>query len=179
MPTHEAVFVGDRILIARYPFLPGSCRKAVSISADEILEADTQHCTLRLKNHIIYLPGWPREDLVAYCASNRVVVRQRYDVWEDILEPFVDTSFTSVQIAARNERLRSAGMSAWRVARLRLLYCLPIVVFQGIAGEWAGLHHYHLLHSLRGLRVLGIYFLPYRHTMNVALEQYRQNANPT
>jgi hypothetical protein len=172
MPPPKAVFDRDRILIAKYPFLPGSCRKSVSISAGDILEADVKQCTLRVKHELIYLPGWPREELAIYCSRNGVAVRGRYDVWADILDPFVDTSFTSAAVAARNGRLRAARMSAWRVVGLRILYFLPIAAFQGIAGEWTGLHHYHLLYSIRGLRLLGLYSLAYRHTMSIALEPY-------
>jgi hypothetical protein len=172
MAKSNVVFDGDRIAIAKYPFRSGSCSNSITMSAKDILEADPDQCSLRLKNEIIYLPGWPRQELMAYCATNGVPVQKRYDVWADILEPFVDTSFTSDQIGARNNRLRSAGMSAFRVAWLRLLYGLPIVAFQGIAGEWMDLHHYHLLHSLRGLRLLGLYYFVYRHTNSIALEQY-------
>lgn len=173
MAPPKAIFERDRILIPRYPFAPGSCRKNLAIGAADVIEADPRQCTLRLANEIIYLPGWPHDELIAFCTSNQVPVRERYNIWADILEPYVDTSFSSTEVAERRNRLRAAQISTWTVVRLRCLYFLPIVIYQGIAGEWTGLHHYDLLDSLRALRLVGLYGVVYRHTMTVALDQYR------
>ena len=173
MNSPRLEFKMDRILIENYPYKAKSCRTSLHISATEIDEVDAKRCVLLVKDELIYLPGWPKNELCEFCSRNGIVVRERYDVWGDILDPFVDTSFTHQEIVARSSRLEAANFSSWRVSRLRWLYALPIIVFQGIAGEWTGLHHYHLLHSLRYLRLLGLYGVAYRHTMGVALEAYR------
>jgi hypothetical protein len=172
MALPRAEFHSHRILILRYPFAPGSCRKRLSIAAEHIQEADPNTCTLRVADELIYLPGWPRDELASFCLANGIPLRERYDAWTDILEPFADTSFSCSEIAERNTRLRVGGLSSSRVTGLRFVYCIPIILFQGIAGEWTGLYHYHLLHALRGLRLVGLYSFAYRHTMRVALEQY-------
>jgi hypothetical protein len=165
-------FLEDRIIVSGYPFSPSSRSSDLTIQAQDIAEADIDRCTVHAQSELIYLPGWPREELSEFCQRNHIRVRPRYDVWADILDPFVDTSFTSKEVRDRNNRLRQGGFLPCRVFCLRLLYALPIVWFQGLAGEWTGLYHFHLLHALRYLRLVGLYRLAYKHTMKIALEPY-------
>ena len=167
-------FFDDHFIIKKYPFFPSFFARDLTVSASEILEADLHQCVVRLKNDLIYLPDWPRETLSAFCLNNRIKVGVRYDVWAHILDPFVDTSYNSNEVQNRNDQLRQAGFSAWRTFRLRLLFAFPILLFQGIAGEWTGLYHYHLLYSLRSLRLVNLYGLAYRFTMKIALEPYHR-----
>jgi hypothetical protein len=174
--SSTATFADDDVIVSKYPFRPGFRKARLAIGASEIREADLDRCALLVGKEIIYLPGWPRPELESFCSKNRVRIVSRYDAWADILDPFVDTSFTSEQVLRRNTRLRAAGFSAGRVFRLRLLIALPVIVFQGIAGEWTGLYHYHLLYSVRVLRLFGLYGLAYWATMGIARGPYEKNA---
>jgi hypothetical protein len=171
-----ATFSGNEIAVSRYPFRPGFRKARLAIRAEEIREVDVDRCALLVGEEIIYLPGWPRAELTEFCSRNRVRTVARYDSWADILDPFVDTSFTKKEVLSRNTRLRAAGFNSGRVFGLRLLVALPIIIFQGIAGEWTGLYHYHLLYAVRALRLVGLYGWAYRATMRVAREPYEQSA---
>ncbi len=176
MKDERLKFEGDKISIFNYPFRPGRGQKCLAIPATEVIEADVERCVLLVADELIYLPGWPREELLAFCESHNIPIKRRYDAWADILDPFVDTSFTMEEAAKRKERLKAAGFGPARVARLHLLVALPMFIFQGIAGEWTGLYHYDLLYSLRLLRMFGLYGIAYRATMKVALEPYSISA---
>lgn len=166
-------FLGDHFIVREYPFSPSFFADDLKVLASEIAEVDLDRCVVLVGRDLIYLPGWPREELSTFCKDNTIKVRVRYDVWAHILDPFVDTSFTADEVKIRNGHLRQAGFSVWRTFWLRLIFALPIIFFQGMAGEWTGLYHYHLLYSIRWLRLVGLYRLAYRYTMNVALEPYR------
>lgn len=146
------------------------------MTAEEITEIDPVRCVLRVGDELIYLPDWPKGALVEFCQRHNVTMRARYDVWSDILAPYVDTSFPKVAVAARSKRLKVAGFGAIRVFKTRLIVAVPILLFQGIAGEWTGLYHYDLMYSFRMLRLFGLYGVAYRAAMRIALEPYHENA---
>jgi hypothetical protein len=172
MSRSDTTFGDDAISISNYPFRPGSVRLPLRIAVREILEVDVGHCALRIGDEVIYLPGWPRVQLQEFCEKHALRTLPRYHVWSDILDPYVDTSFTAKQVEERNQRLQAAGFGRARVCKLRLLVALPIVLYQGIAGEWTGLDAYDLMGSLRFLRLFGLYGLAYRAIMKIALEPY-------
>jgi hypothetical protein len=70
MPRRGTIFEPDRIIIEAYLFAPGSCRKRLSIAAAEIVEVDSRQCTLRTSIELIYLPDWPRDELVEFCSHS-------------------------------------------------------------------------------------------------------------
>lgn len=167
-------FQKDAIVISRYPLRPGIRPGRLFIGAVEIVEADIQRCVLLVRDELIYLPDWPRAELAEFCSRNGISTRARYDAWSDILAPYVDTSYTKVEVSNRERRLREAGFSVWQVSRLRWFAAIPMIVSQGIAGEWTGLYHYDLMYAVRYLRLFGLYGCAYRAAMRVALVPYQQ-----
>ncbi len=172
MNQPELSFGDDAILIDGYPFRPGLDGALLRIGVREIVEVDMARCVVRTSDELIYLPGWPTASLQEFCGRHALPVRPRYHVWADILDPYVDTSFTAQQVEARNRRLQAAGFGRERVRRLRWLVSVPIFLYQGVAGEWTGLDASDLMESIQFLRLSGLYGAAYRAIMRIALEAY-------
>lgn len=170
--VHEVLWGENTISIGAYPLRPTFRTKFISLKASEVVEADIERCVLRIAGELIYLPGWPREELQAFCQKNDIAVKKRYDIWSDLLAPFVDTNYSAEDVAEQNRQLRAVGYGRYRVSAIIFCVAIPMILYQGIAGEWVGLYHYDLLFSLRPLKLFGLYGFAYWATMKIALAPY-------
>ncbi|MER7754465.1 hypothetical protein [Kitasatospora sp. NPDC097643] len=87
----------------------------------------------------VFVSSVHREELEAYCREHRMPVRARYDVWGDLLEPFVDTEFTPARQAATLSRLGRAGLGEARVSDIRAQVGPLMRAYNGLHWDWCGL----------------------------------------
>jgi hypothetical protein len=87
----------------------------------------------------LFVSATQRAELESFCRDNQIPVRQRPDVWADLLEPFLDTEFTAADQAATLGRLSQIGLVADEVGAIRARVGRLMLAYNGIHGDW-----YHL-----------------------------------
>ncbi|MGW9437016.1 hypothetical protein [Streptomyces sp. NPDC055607] len=86
----------------------------------------------------VFVPARQRTELRHFCETNRVPLRSRYDVWGDLLEPFLDTQISEEHRVAAMDRLNGAGLDPARVAAVRAAVAPLVLAYN--ARHWDA-HH--------------------------------------
>lgn len=101
----------------------------------------------------LFVPVARREDLARFCERTGVARVRRFDVWADLLEPFLDTEFSARDQADTIERLWvRAGLSAGEVDRIRadVTRLMTAYNFDSMLWEWAHLGLFDLVSAAAG-----------------------------
>jgi hypothetical protein len=84
----------------------------------------------------LFISARQRAELERFCQLNHVPIRKRPDVWGDLLEPFLDTEFTTEDEAATLSRLLKSGLPAPEVAQIRARVAPLMGAYNAIHWEW-------------------------------------------
>jgi hypothetical protein len=108
----------DRICYHSYPLFPASVLSRPVIDASMIGEVNPNDCppTIRLKSELLFLPPSHREPLRSFAAQMGIPVKNRFDIWGAILEPFLDTEVDESRHLAA---LVAHGVSETEVEQIR------------------------------------------------------------
>ncbi|MDI2130717.1 hypothetical protein [Yinghuangia seranimata] len=101
--------------------LPGHLRRR-EIPAEWIRDADGGAFPPEIRTmdgETLFVPRSLEGDLAAFCARNGIAMRARYDVWGDLLEPYLDTEFTVSDEQAAAARLAAVGLDSAAVEAVR------------------------------------------------------------
>ncbi|MFG1850923.1 hypothetical protein [Actinomadura geliboluensis] len=148
----EATIAGDHILFQRYGFRGATVHPAGMITRERIRDADWKAMRPEIRTtsgETLFLSWRQQAELERFCGRNGVVRRFRFDVWGDLLEPFLDTRFEPEQERATLARLGGAGFSSREVAeiRRRLTPLMHAYNFDAMVWEWAYLGLFDLLNA--------------------------------
>ncbi|MFE9633167.1 hypothetical protein [Streptomyces sp. NPDC006463] len=77
--------------------------------------------------------------LERFCAENRIPVRRRPDIWGDLLEPFLDTSFDGRHQSETLDRLARNGVGRAEAVRIRERVGPLMAAFNGVHQDWCHL----------------------------------------
>lgn len=146
----EVRFAEGHICFLRYDFRGATIHPAGTVTPDRIRDADWKAVTPEIRTtegEILFIPREQRPDLERFCRRHGIARKARRDVWEDLLEPFLDTWIAPEDERATVERLREAGFPPEEVAeiRRRLAPLMHAYNFDGMVWEWAVLGLYDLL----------------------------------
>lgn len=95
---NDITFANGRIEFSNYPYPPASIYPAGSITVEQIEDVGITCAPpeIRLKRgETIFVAATAREGLRAWCQNNSISLVDRIDVWGLLLDPFLDTEFTT------------------------------------------------------------------------------------
>ncbi|NEW41811.1 hypothetical protein GV794_14050 [Nocardia cyriacigeorgica] len=123
MMTLQATFTGDRVCFGDDHLsaadLPAADREVL---ATEIRDADPTAISPEIRTRAgvtLFVSATQREELDGFCAAHSIPIRRRFDVWAELLEPYLDTEFADDEHRATIARLELAGIPADEVAHIR------------------------------------------------------------
>ncbi|MGI5507147.1 hypothetical protein [Lentzea sp. CA-135723] len=149
-------FGPDSIVFAGYRFPWASVAPHGVLRAADVRDVSTSFAPFELRTvagETLFLTD--SAGLKAFCARHDVPEVVRFDVWGNLLEPFLDTSFGSEHVAATSARLHGVGLSPSAVdsIRERVGPLMRAYNFDSMLWEWAHLGLYDLLDALSGTLV--------------------------
>ncbi|MGW5571126.1 hypothetical protein ACWEVD_07960 [Nocardia thailandica] len=116
-------FGADRIRYTGYEIPAATVHPDGTLAAALIRDADWSAHPPEIRTRrgeTLFVPAAHSQDLALFCERAAITRVRRFDVWADLLEPFLDTEFPEADQRATLERLRShAGLDAAAVARIR------------------------------------------------------------
>lgn len=111
---------------------------------------------LTTSGEFLFVPRGKLDDVQAYCAAHDVPFTKRYDVWGDLLDPFLDTEFSDQAQQATRQRLRErGGLSDREIDELRARVEAPMLSFTAVTWEWQFYGLFDVLTAMKPRMFLG------------------------
>ena len=156
-----------------YPFAPSIAFNKKTLAADEIVNIDLKGIppTIRIGDELIFVPATLNTELAEFAAANHIPVVDRKDLWSWLLEPFVDTEYTSEMHERLSRSLASYGLTEEKVLAIRDEVQIQMLKynFDTMLWDWV---HLGALDALSAMRTKydAVQFADfYRRLMDIAL----------
>ena len=93
----ELTIGNDFLKIENYPFEPSIAYKQTIFKTNQIDNIDFKSYppTFKVGNELIYLTSEKKVELEKFANNNNIKTVERPPIWDWILEPFLDTEFTT------------------------------------------------------------------------------------
>ncbi|MFH8894508.1 hypothetical protein [Streptomyces sp. NPDC017949] len=137
----HVVLAGDHVRLSESAPLPADFAPKGIIPAAVIRDADPDSSPPEIRTvsgETVFVSAERRTELERFCIDNRIPRRSRPDVWGDLLEPFLDTAFTTESQAATQARLDQAGLGPDEVASIRHKVAPLMRAYNTVHEDW---HH--------------------------------------
>ncbi|MEL7248789.1 MAG: hypothetical protein AAFO03_10235 [Bacteroidota bacterium] len=162
----------DRIRFPKGYFCKHSTvHQSKEITLDQINEVNllTQPLSVVIDHkEVIFLPQISKEELASFARRNQLKISERFDIWEAINEPYLDTEFSKEQEQATIQALIHNGVSEEEVKGIRKKISLTMSMNM-FAWEWVYLGQFdYLSWSLRTKK-------KYWWSMEIALRNYQKD----
>ncbi|MFD4356289.1 hypothetical protein ACFWPX_27315 [Nocardia sp. NPDC058518] len=154
----RVVIADTEIRFVDYPFAGASVYPDGVIAVSEIADADPRATPPELRTisgETLFVLATDGLALDEFCQRTAIPVRRRLDIWGDLLEPFLDTSFDLEDQRATEARLHRAGLSLEEIAEIRgrVERAMMSYNFDSMLWEWVYLGMYDLLSAANGVLV--------------------------
>lgn len=92
----QVTFYADSLALNNYPFDNSFLSGNSTISSKNILNICIKSAppTIRVDNELIFISAKNKQELAEFADRNKISLSDRVDLWDWILEPFLDTEFT-------------------------------------------------------------------------------------
>jgi hypothetical protein len=109
------------INVSNYPFKPSIITRQPKILAKDVLNIDITAAppTIRIGDELIFISRNKKEQLWEFASLNQIRIVKRPDIWDWLLEPFLDTEYTDQTHQRLNALLVTYGLTEDRVAAIR------------------------------------------------------------
>ena len=143
----------DFIQIENYPFEPSIAYRQTIFTPDQIDDIDFKAWppTIRINDELIFLTSEKKSELEDFAQKHHIKTVERRDIWDGILEPFLDTEYTP-EIDQRVTRfLESYGLTTDQVKSLRMEVETQMLKynFSTMLWEWGGFDASDVLRAMR------------------------------
>jgi hypothetical protein len=98
----------------------------------------------------IFVPGPEGDRLRAFCEAYRIPLTHRPDVWDLLLEPFVDTEFTADADRRTRLELEALGFDTAEITEIRARFGSIMLAYNAVLWDWVHLGRFDLLEALTG-----------------------------
>lgn len=137
----EVTFARDRIHFPYYHLAWLSVPDGV-LPATAIRDADPAAAPPEIRTvsgQTVFVTAVQREELAQFCRSNGIPLRHRPEVWDALLEPFLDTEFPPEHQAWTLYRLAQFGLDPAEVTRIRELVGPLMLEYNALQWDWVHL----------------------------------------
>ncbi|KAF0247408.1 MAG: hypothetical protein FD167_3191 [bacterium] len=155
IPNFEVYFRPEGIFFQEYMFSAASVYPSGLISYTYIQEVllVASPPEIRTKNgEILFVSAELKKELEEVALANQIPLVSRVDVWSYILDPFLDTEFTSEQEEATLKLLEENNISSLECQQIRNFVGQAMLAYNFTSGlwEWAHLGLCDVLAALSG-----------------------------
>jgi len=143
----------DFLIIENYPFEPSIAFGQTMFKADQIDDIDFKSYppTFRIENELVFLSADKKTELEEFANKNNIKTVERPMIWEWILEPFLDTEYTTESDQRLTILLEKYGLTTDQVKSLRAEVETQMLKynFDTMLWEWGGLGADDVLRAMR------------------------------
>jgi hypothetical protein len=166
--------IGDDFLkIESYPFEPSIAYEQTIFKTNQIDDIDFKSYppTFRVGNELIYLTSEKKVELEEFAKKNNIKTIERPMIWGWILEPFLDTEYTTETDVRLTKLLENYGLKTDQVKSLRAEVETQMLKynFDTMLWEWGGFGASDVLRAMRTKYKKDEYEDFYRRVMEIAL----------
>lgn len=151
----EVCFHEDHIEFRSYPYPPASIYPSGNIAVSAIREVDADRAPpeVRIDGEILFVPATMKEELRRFVTEHSIPVVRRIDVWDLLLDPFLDTQFTSEDEERGLRVLEENGVSRNESEEIRAFVADAMKAYNWISmlWEWVHLGLFDVLDAFRGV----------------------------
>ena len=138
-------FLDDAIEFNMYVFYPSrvfSKSETKKIVAEKIDEIDLESAppVLKIDDELIFISAEHRAELKSFAKRNNVKIQSRFDIWDAILEPFIDTEFTPENAKRNKENLEKYGFGEEQIQKWRERVKETMIAYNFGTGLWDWVH---------------------------------------
>ena len=144
----EVEFGPDAIVFRGYPFPGASVYPMGAVAWADVVGVGLDTAAppeLRLRGgERLFVSAQRTDDLRREAAAHGVPLVDRYDVWDLLLEPFLDTSFDADDERRTGELLERNGVPRDEVHRIRAAVGNTMLGYNGMVWDWVHLGMFDL-----------------------------------
>lgn len=117
----QVIFDADSLTFKNYPFDNSVVSVNSRITSKDILNVCIKSAppTIRVDNELLFISAEHKNDLEVFANRNKIELSDRVELWDWILEPFLDTEFTDEQKERLYGLLEKYQLSRQTVDQLR------------------------------------------------------------
>ncbi len=146
--------IGDDFLkIENYPFEPSIAYRQTIFRSNQIDDIDFKSFppTFKVGNELVYLTSEKKTEIEEFAKKNNIKTVERPMIWCWILEPFLDTEFTTETDQRLTKLLEKYGLTADQVKLLRAEVETQMLKynFDTMLWEWGGFDASDVLRAMR------------------------------
>ncbi|MCX5661439.1 MAG: hypothetical protein NTW19_17290 [Planctomycetota bacterium] len=151
----EVEFTSSGIVFHEYPYPPASVHRDGHLPYSAIREVGDWGDIWTQRGEVLFVPGAQKEDLAAAAERNAIPLVRRVDVWELLLEPFLDTTFDADYQERTLVTLERNGIGRDESRRIRRRLRGAMISYNITSGlwDWIGLGLSDVLDAKMGIRV--------------------------
>ncbi|GAB3704423.1 hypothetical protein GCM10027592_35750 [Spirosoma flavus] len=169
----DILIEGTSLIIPNYPFKPSiACRQDRFIASDLInIDVSAAPPALRVNNELVFISAKHKDDLVLFAQENQIPVVKRDDIWDALLEPFLDTEYTDETHQRIVARLATYGLTEETITSIRAEVGKQMYAynFGTMLWEWVHLGAFDVLCAMRATYHADLFADFYRSVMDIAL----------
>jgi hypothetical protein len=140
-------FQSDAVVFEGYPFPGARVHPGGSVPWSEVVEVDPEAAPpeLRVAGETLFVSATRKDELRRAAQAHGVPVVRRFDVWDLLLEPFLDTTFDADDEERTVELLERNGISREEAQRIREAVGKRVLAYNSVLWDWVHLGMYDLL----------------------------------
>lgn len=155
MSDTDIRFGDDGIEFLSYPYPPSSVYPSGKIDYAAIIEidADAAPPEIRTSREILFISATMKEELRRAAVANAIPAVKRIDVWDLLLEPFLDTEFNEEDQERTLRLLEECGIEREESIEIRRFVAEAMVAynFKSMLWDWCHLGLADILDAYRGV----------------------------
>jgi hypothetical protein len=151
-----ATFETDCILLGKYPFPSASIYPHGRVACASIRDVDPTAGPLEIRTNngeTLFVSAEQSADFQDWVTTMRLPIVRRIDAWHLLLEPFLDTDFTTEQQEQTLAALAGIGLSRSEVMQIRRSVEHSMWAYNSIFWDWAHLGLFDVLSAMNRLSI--------------------------
>lgn len=159
----------------RYPFPPASVRREPDVAAHRFTawKPGWAPPTLVLEHReVLFVSAEQREEVDDWATRHAIARPDALDVWDLLLDPFLDTEHDEAWKRRCVELLLGCGFAEDEIEDIRRSVSGPMLSYNALLWEWVHLGHYDVLNGCSGFPVSAGFSRFYWESMGIALRGF-------
>ncbi|GAB3990911.1 hypothetical protein GCM10028807_19270 [Spirosoma daeguense] len=173
IPVPDIQIDSGYLHIPEYPFRPSIACRQNTFFATDITNIDVSAAppTLRVNNELIFVSAKHKDELLQFAELHQIPVVKRDDIWDGLLEPFLDTEYSDETHERIVRWLATYSLTEELIASIRDEVGAQMYKynFSTMLWEWVHLGAFDVLCAMRATYNKEQFADFYRRVMDVAL----------
>ncbi|HEU4557976.1 MAG TPA: hypothetical protein VFS20_09010 [Longimicrobium sp.] len=150
----DVQFAPGAVVFHGYPFPGARVYPSGEVAWSEVVEVDLEAAPpeVRVRGETLFVSAMRKDELRRAAAEHGVPDVPRVDVWDLLLEPFIDTVFDADDQERTLARLEQNGISRDEAEAVRATVREPMLAYNSMLWDWVHLGMYDLLSAHLHLR---------------------------